>query len=78
MDDRAVELANGAFATLVAVLFGLIDQGAVHREKLRDFLSALIAEMSEGDRAQPYGMLLQRLVLVLANPATPTPKQMLH
>ncbi len=61
-DDVAVD----ALASTMAVVLGLIDQGAADRDKLLAFLESLVDDLPEAERQQGYGFLLQKWITALA------------
>lgn len=55
----------GAVATSVAILAGLIDQGAANREKMIDYLLQIVADLDEEERQTPYGKYVAHTISLL-------------
>jgi hypothetical protein len=68
---------RGMLFTLSAVIGGMVNQGALNREKMIDYLLGAAADLSADERQSDYALQLQTIVQILEQtqfPDEPGPK----
>ncbi|QND57402.1 hypothetical protein [Mesorhizobium huakuii] len=62
MDWKPTDEGAGLFGALYAIIFSLIEQGAIDEQKLKGSLQVILDDMPSELRAGPHGFFLEKLV----------------
>lgn len=69
---KPTDMLPAMLAVNLAIVSGLIAQGAADKAKLLSFLGGLVADLPETERQEPYGRLLQEAIRYFDTDQFPT------